>query len=263
MVLSRPNASGGGDDGVDAVASWNRVAVGAGWVAGAGLVVQTGLYLLDATNVLADQPEFHRTGAGAEVDRAQYYVDYFDRQHSILWDIVVRDTVGPVAFLALAIWALAVVVRLHPVGPVGPLIILFFAVGAMLHIVSDLTYLSLERIWRSEGFRADPPGPMNSFGAAVDVVDLSTTYLDAFSYLVLAAGVGCLARLVLRDGRIPRWLGVAAGIEAAALVLLGFGIALRQDLLFQIGGAFAGMALGPLVAIGIGYALKRVDTTTS
>jgi hypothetical protein len=104
-------------------------------------------------------------------------VDYFDRQHTILWDIVVHDTVGPVAFLALAIWALAVVARLHPVGPVGPLIILFFTVGAMLHVVSDLTYLSLERIWRSEGFRADPPGPMNSIGAAVDAVDLSTTYL--------------------------------------------------------------------------------------
>ncbi len=239
------------------------MALVAGWVAGVGLVLQTGLFLLDAANVLADQPEFRRTGAGAEVDRAQYYADYFDRQHSILWDIVVRDTVGPVAFLALAIWALAVVFRLHPVGPLGPLAIVFFTFGALLHIVSDLIYLSLERIWRFDGFSADPPGPLNSFGAAVDAVDLSTTYLEAFSYLVLAAGVWCLARLVLRDGRIPRWLGVAAGIEAGALVLLGFGIALQQDLLFQLGGAFAGMVLGPVVAIGLSHALRRADITTS
>ena len=263
MVLSRLNFSGGGDGGVDAVASWVRVALVAGWVAGVGLVLQTGLFLLDAANVLADQPEFVRTEAGAELDRAQYYADYFDRQHSILWDIVVRDTVGPVAFLALAIWALAVVSVLRPVGPGGPLTIFFFTVGSVLHVVSDLIYLSLERIWRFEGFSADPPGPMNSFGAAVDAVDLSTTYLEASSYLVLAAGAWCLARLVLRDGRIPRWLGVVAGIEAAALVLLSFGIALQLDLLFQIGGALAGMLLGPLVAIGLGYALRRADITPS
>ncbi len=262
MVLSsRLHDSGGGDG--DADASWSRVALVAGWVAGVGLILQTGLFLLDTANVLAARPEFRRTGAGAEVDRAQYYADYFDRQHSILWDIVVRDTVGPVAFLALAVWALAVTFRLHPAGPLGPLTIMFFTVGALLHVVSDLIYLSLERIWRFEGFSADPPGPMNSYGAAVDAVDLSTTYLEASSYLVLAAGVGCLARLVVRDGRIPRWLGVAAGVEAAALVLLGSGIALERDLLFQIGGAFAGMALGPLVVIGVGHALRRADLTTS
>lgn len=261
-MLSRLNASGEGDEGA-LLASWSRVALIAGWVAGVGLVLQTVLFLLDAANVLADEPERRRTAAGAEVDRAQYYQDYFDRQNSILWDIVVRDTVGPVAFLALAVWALAVVAALRSVGPVGVLTVFFFTVGALLHAISDLIYLSLERFWRFDDFSADPPGPMNSFGAAVDAVDISTTYLEAASYLVLAAGAWGVSRLTLRDGRIPRWLGLSAAIEAAALVLLGLGMALQQDLVFQVGGAFAGIVLGPLVAIGLGHALARADLTTS
>ena len=52
MVLSRLNASGGGDRGADAVAAWSRVALTAGWVAGVGLLLQTGLFLLDSANVL-------------------------------------------------------------------------------------------------------------------------------------------------------------------------------------------------------------------
>ena len=263
-MLSRLNAqSGEGSPGPTADAAWSRVALIAGWSAGVGLVTQTALFLLDAANVLADQVEFHRTGAGAEADRAQYYVDYFSRQHSILWDIVVRDAVGPVAFVALAIWALAVVFRLRPVGPVGPLTVFFFTLGSILHVVDDLLYLSLERVWRFDGFTADPPGPMNSFGAAVDTVDLSTTYLEAASYLVLAVGAWCLARLALGDGRIPRWLGLASRVEALALVLLPVGIALQRDLLFQIGGGFAGIVLGPLVAIGFGHALMRAEPPTA
>jgi len=245
-----------GDSAAADAASWGRVAWVAGWLAGVGLVIQTGLFVLDAAHVLAPEVEFRRTGAGAEVDRAQYYAEFFDRQHAVLWDIVVRDTVGPVAFLALAVWALAVVFALRPKGPVGPLTIFFFTIGSVLHMVSDLIYLSLERVWRVEGFSADPPGPMNALGAAVGTVDLSTTYLEAMSYLVLAAGAWCLARLILGSARIPRWLAEAARVEAAALVLMGFGIALRQDLLFQVAGALAGIVLGPLVAIGLGHALR-------
>jgi hypothetical protein len=262
-VPSRPDASGEGSEDAAAAASWSRVVLVAGWVAAVGLVLQTVLFLLDAANLLADEPEFHRTEAGIEADRAQYYADYFDRQNEILWDIVVRDTVGPVAFLALAVWALAAVFRLGRSGPVGPLTVFFFAVGSVLHIISDLIYLSLERFWRFEGFDADPPGPMNSFGAAVDAVDISTTYLEAASYLVLAAGAWGLALLMLRSGEVPRWLAVATGVEAAALVLLGLGFALQLELLFQVGGAFAGILLGPVVAIGLGDALRRADANNS
>ncbi len=269
MLGRRKSPPGDRGAGAAADASWSRVALISGWVAGVGLAAQTGLFLLDSAQVLADDPELRRTGAGAEADRANYYADFFNRQHSALWDIVIRDTVGPVAFLALALWALAVVYRLRPggpigpIGPIGPMTVFFFTIGSVLHIVQDLIYLSLERFWRFDGWSADPPGPMNAFGAAVDAVDLSTTYLEASSYLVLAAGTWCLARLVLGDDRIPRWLGVAAGIEAASLVILGLGIALQQDLLFQIGGGFAGILLGPLVAIGLGHALIRADIRTA
>ena len=263
MTSRRSSAPGDRGAGAAADASWSRVALISGWVAGVGLAAQTGLFLLDSAQVLAADPELHRTGAGAEADRAHYYADFFNRQHSVLWDIVIRDTVGPIAFLALALWALAVVFRLRPGGPIGPMTVFFFTIGSVLHIVQDLIYLSLERFWRFDGWSGDPPGPMNAFGAAVDAVDLSTTYLEASSYLVLAAGTWCLARLMLPDDRIPRWLGVAAGTEAASLVILCLGIVLQQDLLFQIGGGLAGLVLGPLVAIGVGHALTRADVRTA
>ncbi len=62
---------------------------------------------------------------------------------------------------------------------------------------------------------------------------------------------------------VPRWLAIATVVEAAGLVLLGLGLALQLDLLFQVGGAFAGILLGPVVAVGLGYALRRADATSS
>ena len=70
-----------------------------------------------------------------------------------------RDLVGPVAFLALAVLALAVVLRLRPRGPVGPLAVLFFASGALLHMVNDLAYLSLDRYWKFDGYHRRPARP--------------------------------------------------------------------------------------------------------
>jgi hypothetical protein len=41
------------------------------------------------------------------MDQATYYAAYFGHRHHIVWDIIARDTILPVAYLALIITALA------------------------------------------------------------------------------------------------------------------------------------------------------------
>ena len=87
--------------------AWGRLGSVAGYVAGACLLGQTALFLADATDLLGDSPEFQETSAGRLQDVANYYAAYFNRQHDIVWSIIVRDVLGPVAYLALMVAALA------------------------------------------------------------------------------------------------------------------------------------------------------------
>jgi hypothetical protein len=51
---------------------------------------QTTLFLADASGLLGENPEYTETSAGRSQDLADYYVAYFEHQHTILWDIAVR-----------------------------------------------------------------------------------------------------------------------------------------------------------------------------
>ena len=75
---------------------------------------QTTLFLADASGLLGENPEYTETSAGRSQDLADYYVAYFEHQRTILWDIAVRDTLGPIGFLALMVLAVAV---MNVVGP--------------------------------------------------------------------------------------------------------------------------------------------------
>ena len=231
---------------------WARVAVVSGWTAAVALVTTTVLYLLDATDALAASPVFHRTAAGVLSDEAEWYVAYFHRQHEVLWSIVARDLVGPAGFVALAVLAVAVVRLTGWSRPAAVLGALLLAFGALLHVVSDLLYLGEVSYWRETGWSPDPPALMVSIGRASESLDNSTTYLEAVSYLVLAAALVGLAVVCRSDLRLPSWLGTLAVVEAAGLVVLFLGIALQQDTLFQLAGAATGVVAGPLFAALLG-----------
>ena len=101
----------------DPVRAWRRLGRAAGYIAGSALLAGTVLFLLDATGLLGSGPVYHPTGAGPLLDQATFFAAYFAHQHHIVWDIIARDTILPVAYLALIIAALAVRNRTGPVTP--------------------------------------------------------------------------------------------------------------------------------------------------
>jgi hypothetical protein len=243
----------------DGAPTWGRVGRTAGYVAATGLLVGTVLFLLDSTNLLAAEPEFHRTAAGPEADVANWYVAYFDRQHDIAWDIAIRDTIGPVAFVALMIVAVATANVVGWRSPTAQLMVLFFVLGGLLHIVNDLLYLGELHYWRHGGWSADPPGPMVAVGRASEAIDATTVYFEVGSYAVLFCALVCLARLCGASPQLQDWLGVVAYLAAAGTLVLAAGLVTDSDLLLRLGGLATGVVLGPLVAASLG---RQLHTST-
>lgn len=241
----------GADDGSSI--GWSRVARSAGTFSGLALFVGTVLFLLDSADVLKPMPAFQRTAAGVEVDVANWYVAFFQRQHDILWSIAVRDSLLPLGFVALMALALATARLFGWWRPEAALMALLFVVGGLLNIVNDLLYLGEIEYWRHTGWSSDPPGPMLAVGRASEALNNATVYLEAFSYVALLGALCCLGLLCRSGTVLPGWLGNLAYLEAAGMAILVAGIGFHQDALFQIGGLATGIVLGPLVVIALGY----------
>lgn len=239
-----------------------RMALASGAVAAVGLVIGTALYLLDELDVIADPPRYESGGDDAEAQLATNMVSYLERQHDVWWNIAVRDSVLPMAFLALVVLVVLAGDRVrwrHPASVTAAC----FLVGGILNIVSNLAYLGQLRYWRHTGWSADPSGPVIAVGTSSDAVVAATTYLEAAGYLVLALGATCLGSLTLKDPAIPRWLSPFTYILAFGLALLTTGIAFQADVIYQVAGALTGILLGPFVALALGVELARSSSPTS
>jgi hypothetical protein len=110
----------------------------AGYIAGSALLAGTVLFLLDAAGLLGSGPVYRPTGTGPLVDQATFFVAYFAHQHHIVWDIIARDTILPVAYLGLIVAALAVRNRTGPRHPEGQLLVTSFIVGGTFSILANL-----------------------------------------------------------------------------------------------------------------------------
>lgn len=237
--------------------SWGRMAPAAGYVCGVSLVVATLLFLADATGWLADPVGYRRTSAGPESDLAAWYAAHFERQHEILWSVVVRDVLFPLSFLALMVLALAVSSLVGWHLPTAQLAALLFVVGGLLHVVNDLVFLGQVEYWRYDGWRADPAGPMVAAGQGAGAIGAAVTYVELASYVVLGAALLCWGSLCRTRPELPGWLGGLVYAEATGMVALVLGQLLGSDLLFQLGGAATGIVLGPLVAVLLGRHIGR------
>lgn len=237
--------------------AWGRLGSAAGYLAGACFLGQTALFLADATDLLDESPEFHRTAAGAAQDMATYFAAFFEHQHAIVWSIVTRDILGPVGYLALMVAGLALVNLVRSPRPDRQLMLLFLVVGGTTAAFSDLTYLTLTRYWSHGDWQAKPVVGMVAVGRAAEAVDNTTSYTQYAGFVVLALGLVCLARVVRGERGWSAALATVAYLEATALaatvLVSALGLETAADWLTLV----IGVLLGPAVAILLGRQLSR------
>lgn len=240
-----------------AIMAWSRTGRTAGYVAGSALLAGTVLFLLDAVGLLGQGPAYHRTSAGPLADQATYYAAYFAHQHDIVWDVIARDTILPVAYVALIVVALAVRHHDAPNHPEGQLLVTAFVLGGILSIIADLTFLAAAQYWRQPGWPARPAASTVAVGRTVEGIQALTQWPEAFGFAVLACGLVALGRLCRKSRIFPASLGAIAYLEA----LLLLGIAVTGLLPYGTGydwlSLAAGAVVGPVLTAWLGTALGR------
>lgn len=233
--------------------AWRRLGRLAGFFAGAAFLVQSALFLLDATGALAPHTTYRTSGRGLEQDLIDYYVSHSERMHSIWWDVAVRDLVGPLGYLALMVVVHAVV---HVAGTNEPrqeLGRLFVVLGAAAAALSDLMYLGHVAWWRQGPLLATPD--IIAHARAFEVVDIVGERIQWAGLLVLALGFVCLAGALGGDSVGPRWLTLLAYLQAGALVAFVATNAAGADVASFISALAAGIVFGPLLAVLVGRGL--------
>ena len=231
---------------------WRRVGRVAGYMAGAGFFVATLLYLLDATGALGSDPDYHQTSAGPVQDEANFWVAYFAHKHHVLWDIVARDTLFPVAFVALAVVAVAVRRLVGPDDPRAQLLTLFFALGGLVSALSDLVYLGAAEYWRVTGWSAQPPERMLAIGRSSETIERLTVWIEPAGFIILAAGLVALGRLCRARAELPSLLGPLCEVEALLLVGISLSGVLHADTAYDVFSLLTGALIGPAVGLWLG-----------
>ena len=169
--------------------------------------------------LLGAAPTFHSTAAGSLQDEATFWAAYFNHQHQLLWDIAVRDVLQPFAYFAVVVLVLAILNRVGPRNALAQLVVLFFAIGAVLGALDALTYLASAEYWRSGEWSGSPAARMVAVGRDSEAVGAFSQILLEAAFVSIAVGLGLLARLC--DGAdLPRRLAPLAYVEAGVLVLL-------------------------------------------
>jgi hypothetical protein len=242
----------------DAVSSWRRVGSAAGYVSGFALLLGTILYLLDATDALGAN-NYKPVGAPSIQNDANYWVAQFAHQHHILWDIIARDTLFPVAFLALIVLSLAVRAFVPADLPNAQLMVAFFVVGGVISMLNDLLYLGATDYWRLTGWSQVPAVSMVAAARSENAIESLTRWPEAAGFVVLALALVCLGNLCRSEGALPDRLALAAYAEAALLVGIALAGVLQTGTPYDIFSLLTGALVGPLVAFWLAQHLGRAD----
>jgi hypothetical protein len=233
-----------------------RVARTAALVAAAGFALQTGLFLLATTGLLGTAPEFVDTSAAQEVDYATYYASLFNHQHEIVWNVAIREAIGPVAWVGVGI--LAVVTAVVVGGTPARVAALVVCLGSSLAGLADLVFGTLVGFWRYGGWGTDVPADMIAAGRSYEGVKTVSTYLQYDGFVVLAIGLVVLAALPGWDSVLRVLLRLTALALVAFVVLdwvwpLWNGSQLPRDLV----ALSLGVALAPALVIVWAGNLRR------
>jgi hypothetical protein len=241
-----------GPAGSEVDRSWNRIGRNAGYVAGVAFLVGTVLYLLDALELLGKGPEYHATAAGPLQDEANFWVAAFAHQHDIVWDIVARDLIFPLGFVALIILGLAI---RHVVGserPEGQLMVAFLVVGGVISAIADLIFLGNVEYWRTTGWTAHPPEVMVAIGRSTQAIDSLTRWPAAAGFAILAAGILYFGHLCRTRPELPAAVGILAYLEALLLMGIAIAGAARWDTPYYVLSLLTGVLVGPVLGIWLG-----------
>jgi hypothetical protein len=233
--------------------AWSRIGRNSGYIAAGALLVGTILFLLDATHLLGAGPQFHATAAGPLQDEANFWVAYFAHQHHIVWDVIARDCLFPLAFVALIVLSVAIRNLVPSERPEAQLMTTFFIVGGTVSALSGLIYLGGTDYFRQTGWIADPAARMVAIGRSTEVFNALTRWPEAFGFVVLGAALLCLGRLCRIHAELPPRIGLLVYLEA--LLLLGVAIAglMRSDTAYNLFSLLTGALVGPAVGIWLGW----------
>jgi hypothetical protein len=251
---SGPGPSRGGYD-----VAWNRIGRNAGYISGGAFFLTTLLFLLDSADLLAPSPAFHVTAAGRLQDLATYFVAFFAHQHQILWDIALRDTLGPISDVGLIVLVLAIANLLRWRGAAVQLMVLFGSLGAVLMAISSLTFLAEIHYWRATDWIADPAANMVAVGRASAAIDALTVYPEVAGFAALAIGLVYLGRLCRTRDELPSRLSGLAYVEALALLGAGVATVTRLGAAYNVLALVTGVLIAPVLAIWLGRHFAGLD----
>jgi hypothetical protein len=235
-------------------ASWRRIGRIAGYLSGAGFLIGTILYLLDATNVLGVN-DYHSSGAPTVQNEANYWVSQFAHQHSILWDIIARDTIFPLAFMALFVLALAVRAVVPAGSPTVQLMVGFFLIGSVIAALADLLYLGATDYWRLTGWDGIPDTSIVAVGRSEQAIESLTRWPEAAGFFALAAALICLGNLCRSEAALPARLATVVYVEAALLVGIALAGIMQTDTAYSVFSLATGALIGPAVTLSLGWHL--------
>jgi hypothetical protein len=218
-------------------------------------LVGTLLFLADATDLLASSPQFQVTAAGFLQDEANYFAAFFAHQHQILWDIALRDGLFPLAYLALAVLAVAVWSLVETRRADARLMVLFFLVGGIWASLDALTYLANLSYWATSGWFPKPAAAMVAVGRASEAISNETQYFQVAGFVALGAGLVCLGHLCMTWRDLPSRLGLLAYVEAVALLGAALAAVLSVDVAYNILSFVVGAVLAPVVTVWLGISI--------
>jgi hypothetical protein len=230
---------------------WPGVGRTAGYVSAGALLVGTILYLLDATNALGAN-DYRPAGVSQVQDEAGYWVAQFAHQHHVLWDIIARDTLFPLAFVALIVVSLAVRAVVDAERPAAQLMVAFFLVGGTISILNDLIFLGATDYWRVTGWSQLAPSSMVSAGRSEQAIESLTRWPEAAGFVVLAAALVCLGRLCRSEAALPERLALVAYGEAALLVGIALAGIMQTGTPYDVFSLVTGALVGPVLAFWLG-----------
>jgi hypothetical protein len=246
--------SGAAMSEVEPSRGWPGVGRVAGYVSAGALLLGTILFLLDATDALGAN-NYTPGGLSQIQDEAGYWVAQFAHQRDILWDIILRDTLFPLAFMALIVLSLAVRAVVDARRPATQLMVAFFLVGGTISILNDLIFLGATDYWRVTGWSTVVPTKMVAIGRSEEAIESLTRWPEAAGFVILAGALVCLGKLCRSEAALPSRLAIVAYVEAALLVGIALAGVMETDTPYNVFSLLTGALIGPLLAFWLGHHL--------